>query len=46
MERDGQFDVIPYNPFGSLSLSQQRAKLPVFKVWSVDANPEWLSWPV
>ena len=31
-ESDANYDVVPYNPLGSLSLSQQRARLPVFKV--------------
>ena len=31
-EVDGAFDVVPFNPLASLSLSQQRARLPVFKV--------------
>ena len=31
-EVDGAYDVVPFNPLASLSLSQQRARLPVFKV--------------
>ena len=34
-ERDGEMDVVAYNPLGSLSLSQQRARLPVFTVTTI-----------
>ena len=31
-EADAAYDVVRFNPLASLSLSQQRARLPVFKV--------------
>ena len=34
MEDGGAMSVVTFNPNSALSLSQQRARLPVFKVWS------------
>jgi len=38
MEDGGAMSVVTFNPNSALSLSQQRARLPVFKVWSSSSS--------